>query len=261
MSGRCLPVRERASQAAGWTWMKPTRPSQGPIRSHRRRPRPPGVHLHWAMPDALLRGALADPSSAHRPPASGPSAAGGGVGMAALPDRWLVLRLLAPAAGAGTAVSRGWVLDAATGRAWDLVRLDWRPPGRRRRRGAGNARRSARRSDRRRRRHADMDRRGTTPRAAGSPFTTRSTTSNADPALGGTLPGGPVAERATYTVVGWWSRGDLDPLDEIRGTASLDRRLADLGWTLQPGTDTAAAPPRRRAGRRKPRSPCSARGR
>jgi hypothetical protein len=91
--------------------------------------RPAGVHLHWALPDALLRGTLADPSSAPRPPASGPSATGGGLGMAPLPDRWLVLRLLAPAEGTGAAVCRGWVLDAATGRAWDLPEWTGDPEG------------------------------------------------------------------------------------------------------------------------------------
>ena len=205
-------------------------------------PRPPGVHLHWAMPDALLRGALADPSTAPRPPASGPSAAGGGVGMAALPDRWLVLRLLAPAAGAGTAVSRGWVLDAATGRTWDLSAWTGDPQG------AGADELTG---------TPAVPPEGLTGAAGGTLTWTAGYDAAArrfafhdalddlaaDPALGGTLPGGPVADRATYTVIGWWSRGDLDPLDEIRGTASLDRRLAVLGWTLQPGADTAAAPP------------------
>src|SRR5829696_794154 len=48
-------------------------------------PRSPGVHLHWAMPDALLRGRLTEQAGSNR------------LGLPALPDRWLVLRLLAPA--------------------------------------------------------------------------------------------------------------------------------------------------------------------
>jgi hypothetical protein len=204
--------------------------------------RPAGVHLHWALPDALLRGELVDPSSEARPPASGPSAAGGGLGMAPLPDRWLVLRLLAPAEGTGTAVSRGWVLDAATGRAWELPAWTGDPEGA----GADEAPGTP-----------AVPPEGLTGAAGGTLTWTAGYDAAsrrfafhdplddlaADPTLGGMLPGGPVAERATYTVVGWWSRGDLDPLDEIRGTASLDRRLAELGWTLQPGADTASAPP------------------
>lgn len=204
-------------------------------------PRKPGVHLHWAMPDSLLRGALADPTGTARPPADGPSGEGGGLGMAALPDRWLVLRLLAPADGAGPAVARGWVLDAATGRSWDLPA--W----------TGDA-------------AAGADQVAGTPSvppegltgAAGGTLTWTAGYDAAarrfafhdpgedlaaDVTLGGALPGGPEGERATYLVLGWWSHEELDPLDEIRGTAGLDRRLAELGWRLQPGADTAAPPP------------------
>ena len=40
----------------------------------------PGVHLHWALPDALLRGKESE--------------AGGELEMPELPDRWVVLRML-----------------------------------------------------------------------------------------------------------------------------------------------------------------------
>jgi hypothetical protein len=205
-------------------------------------PRPAGVHLHWALPDALLRGDLVDPSGATEPPASGPSAAGGGLGMAALPDRWLVLRLLAPAEGTGLAVCHGWVLDATTGRAWELPAWTGDPNG-----PGGEAVPGT----------PVVPPEGLTGAAGGTLTWTAGYDAaqrrfafhdplkdlTADPTLGGTLPGGPMAERATYTVVGWWSRDDLDPLDEIRGTASLDRRLAELGWTLQGKADTAAPAP------------------
>lgn len=205
-------------------------------------PRKPGVHLHWALPDALLRGELADPTPAEDGAvAAGPSPAGGGLGMAALPDRWLVLRLLAPQGSAGAGAARGWVLDACTGRSWSLE--DWTgdpagpgatevpgtpavpPPGL-----TGSAG-------------------GTLTWTAGYDaavgrfaFVDPLDDLAADPTLGGTVPGGPAGERATYAVVGWWSQEDLDPLDGVRGTASLDRRLAELGWRLQPGGDTAASP-------------------
>ncbi len=64
-------------------------------------PRPAGVHLHWAMPDALLRGTLdtAGQATANR------------MGLAPLPDRWVVLRLLFPD-GAARPDLAGWVLEA-----------------------------------------------------------------------------------------------------------------------------------------------------
>ena len=61
--------------------------------------RPPGVHLHWAMPDALVRGELATGTGSNR------------LSLPALPDRWVVLRLLTPVGATQVAV-RGWVLEA-----------------------------------------------------------------------------------------------------------------------------------------------------
>ena len=49
-------------------------------------PRPAGVHLHWAMPDALLRGTMADV----------PSGRSNRLALPVLPDRWVVLRILLP---------------------------------------------------------------------------------------------------------------------------------------------------------------------
>ena len=84
-------------------------------------PRPAGVHLHWAMPDALLRGTLGRAATGREP-----------AGPAALPDRWVVLRLLTPD-GATTVAVRGWVLEAdrARGRPGRLAGRAARPPPRR----------------------------------------------------------------------------------------------------------------------------------
>jgi hypothetical protein len=211
-------------------------------------PREPGVHLHWAMPDSLLRGAMADPlaptAPTVRPTAAGPAPEGGGLTMAALPDRWLVLRLLAAAGSAGVpagtapAQARGWVLDAGSGRIWDLSDWNGDPSGTGFAEVAGTP---------------VVPAEGLTGAAGGTLTWTAGYDAAArrfafhdplddlaaDPTLQGSLPGGPQAERATYLVVGWWARQDLDPLDQIRGTASLDRRLAELGWRLQPDSDTA----------------------
>ena len=64
-------------------------------------PRPAGAHLHWAMPDALLRGTFTERAagSANR------------LALPLLPDRWVVLRLMLPT-GTAEAVVTGWVLEA-----------------------------------------------------------------------------------------------------------------------------------------------------
>lgn len=63
-------------------------------------PRPRGVYLHWAMPDALLRlDATGDPDEPPQPPA--------------LPDRWLVVRVWS-ARGRTDRTRTAWVLDART---------------------------------------------------------------------------------------------------------------------------------------------------
>src|SRR5215472_12836296 len=59
-------------------------------------PRPVGVYLHWALPDALTRGTV----SATDPNASFP----------AVPDRWLIVRLSVGQTPSRRAV-RGWVLE------------------------------------------------------------------------------------------------------------------------------------------------------
>ena len=45
-------------------------------------------------------------------------------------------------------------------------------------------------------------------------------------------PGGVADDMATYLVAGWWSEATLDPLDGAETTASLEQRLAELGWRL-----------------------------
>ena len=186
-------------------------------------PRPAGVHLSWAMPDALQRGRLQDPRQG----------SGGGLGMGALPDRWAVLRVLAaaaPAAGTPPAAIRGWLLDAAAGAARDLST------------GATGAPLP---QDPARQLGPDE----LTGTAGGSLTWTGSYDAaysrfawhdplddlTADPQLGGTLPGGAFGGTATYVVVGWYSTAALDPLDGVRTTDSLAERLAGLGWRLITG--------------------------
>lgn len=63
----------------------------------------PGVYLHWAMPDALMRGTRPVDAQGQPIPGSSPE-------FPALPDRWLVTRL-ALVSGSPVAV-RSWVVDS-----------------------------------------------------------------------------------------------------------------------------------------------------
>jgi hypothetical protein len=78
-------------------------------------PRAPGIHLHWAMPDALTRG---DAGTAR----SDPVPAGNPTGLRPLPDRWVVVRMVH-----GQQRTRSWVLMADRGERADLV--GWVEPG------------------------------------------------------------------------------------------------------------------------------------
>ncbi|HEX5335338.1 MAG TPA: hypothetical protein VFW55_05620, partial [Propionicimonas sp.] len=81
-------------------------------------PRPPGVHLHWALPDALLQGTLQDRTDQSNR-----------LDLPALPDRWVVLRLIAPN-DALTPYVRGWVIEADTARVTPLESWTGQPdPG------------------------------------------------------------------------------------------------------------------------------------
>lgn len=171
-------------------------------------PRPAGVHLHWAPPDALLRGSLGDHGPNNR------------LQLPALPDRWIVVRLLVPK-GATQAVARATIIEADTAKA---VPAEQYPGG-----------------------------------AAGAPQAGR-TVAPADltASVGGSLnwigvydavinrlaffdpladlpsiaPNGVEGDQVSYVVAGWWSTPSLDPLDGATTTASLHARLHDLGWAL-----------------------------
>lgn len=172
-------------------------------------PRPAGVHLHWAMPDALLRGRLSDTTGSNK------------LGLPALPDRWLVLRLLLPADGRHV-VTTGWVLEAD--RAVAVPLGSWTEGGP----AAGAA----------------------TP--AGAALTREELTGTAgggvawagvydavlnrfafhDPLtdIATLAPKGVDQACATYLVTGWWSDPRLDPLDAARSQDSLDELLERLRW-------------------------------
>ena len=180
-------------------------------------PRPAGVHLHWAAPDALLRGTLADTAGATR------------LGLPALPDRWVVLRLLVPK-GASAPVVRGWVLEADTARAVDLAGV----AGGRRGRHAGG-------TDRRR-----------PPSLTGSvggslnwvgvydAVTNRLAFHDPLDDLATVAPNGAEGDQAAYVVAGWWSTAEPRPA----------RRRADELEPARPARRARLGAGRRRRGRR-----------
>ena len=175
-------------------------------------PRPPGVHLHWALPDGLLRGRLRN--------ATGRAVPDIGLGLPPLPDRWAVIRILAPSR-SGEAAIRGWVLEAENARAvpfelWP-ARADEVPP-------------------------------------EGNPLEKDRLTAAAGGMLGwvacydGTLNRfafhdplddlGQVTQpenAATYVVAGWWSDPRKDPLDGTYTGENVHERITALGWTLEQG--------------------------
>jgi len=162
--------------------------------------RPAGVHLHWAMPDALLAGR--------------PDRDAGSLAFPALPDRWVVVRTVQPV-GERQVRSRGWVIDAKSGAVMPLESYAGTPapPP------AGSP---------------VLD--PLDGAAGGTLLWTASYAASVtrfglyDPLAD--LPAGVRlhADQACYTVAGWWSEPAGDPLTGAAGPARLDGRLAGLGW-------------------------------
>ena len=176
-------------------------------------PRPAGVHLHWAMPDALLRGRFAQR----------PDGVANRLELPALPDRFVVLRIVLPQGAADPVVS-GWVLEAD--RAVAVPLAQW---------AEGNAASS-----------------GATPAGAAVARTELTGTvggaimwagvydavqnrfSFHDPLtdIATLAPQGVDGDNAAYVVAGWWSDAALDPLDKARSNDSLHELLDKLRWRL-----------------------------
>ena len=159
-------------------------------------PRLPGVHLHWALPDAMLRGTLADRTGQPNR-----------LDLPALPNRWVVLRLVAPR-DSMTPYVRGWVLEADTARVTPLESWTGQP---------------APDSPQLGRTVANEELNGS---AGGSIVWTAGYDATVgrfavhDPLddLAEAVPNGVRDDFATYVVTGWWSDPALDPLDGAQTT-------------------------------------------
>lgn len=167
-----------------------------------------GVHLHWALPDGLLRGRQVDAAGV-----------GDAVEFPALPDRWVVIRALLPNR-RERALIHGWVIDATTKVITPLAEFDGTPAE------------PASETDRFSRLDAAF---------GGGLLWTASYTASVgrfgfhDPlgdldVLAAVAPDGFHAEAASYTVAGWWSNSAQDALGLATGTAAVDAKLAELGW-------------------------------
>ncbi len=176
-------------------------------------PRASGVHLHWAMPDALLRGTLqqAEDGSANR------------LGLPPLPDRWLVLRTVLPR-GASAPLLTGWVLEAD--RAVAVPLAQWSEGG-----SASTAATPA---------GAELARTQLTGTVGGAvswsgvydAVLNRFAFHDPLADLGALAPGGVDEDCASYVVAGWWSDPALDVLDKARSDASLHELLDARRWRL-----------------------------
>lgn len=178
--------------------------------------RTPGVHLHWALPDGLLRGEMQDDED--KP-----------IAMRPLPDRWLVVRMTG-ARSTRQLDTQSWVIEAENGRVFDLVNYpDGAPSAEGEQIGAD-----------------ELD--GT---IGGSPNWTASydATLNRfafhDP-LAGLNKSRLFNSLATYVVIGWWSQRAHDPLSGVYSSYAAAKRIAQLGWSASPapGLPGAAADPR-----------------
>jgi hypothetical protein len=172
--------------------------------------KPTGVHLHWAMPDALLSG--------------GHDTTTGALVMPVLPDRWTVVRTLQPN-GSRQVIASGWVVDSPTKTVWALADYTGQT-------GAGTP-------------ITPFDGTGGGPAWTASYDGANGRFTFHDPltdlaGLAASAPNGFAGDQAAYTVAGWWSDPANDPLATAAGPAALDDALATLGWHVDHEQDDSA---------------------
>lgn len=173
--------------------------------------RPAGVHLHWALPDSLLRGEPTARDSRGRSEA---------LALPVLPDRWVVLRLLRPR-GLTRPLVRGWVIDARTKTTAPLETFSGTFPA-----GAPDDV------------FSPLD-----AGIGGSLIWTASYSASEGrfgfhdpltdvPPPASLAPNGLHDSSAAYLVGGWWSDLALDPLGANAGVRALAAKLEAFSWLL-----------------------------
>ncbi len=180
----------------------------------------PGVHLHWAMPDALM--------AAHHDPVTGK------VVSPPLPDAWVVVRTLQPL-GSRQAVASGWVVDARTGVVTDLAGFSGP---------AGTLPADA---------FVPLNATSNglmwtaSYAASANRFGFHDPLGDLDRIRETSAPTGFAGDQAVYTVAGWWTDAANDPLTAARGPAGLDAALRSFGWHVNhdANDDDVAEPDRK----------------
>ncbi len=173
--------------------------------------RPPGVYLHWALPDGLT---------------SGHADEGGEVTLPALPNRWLVIRIDEGDNDAKKRKLVGWVVESESARVDKLQ--GWKE-------GEGKPETGLSPSD--------------LTAAVGGDFAWTAVFDSAENRfamyddLKAPPPKGTVL---SYLVVGWHSDPATDPLDPRASDLSFDEVLRSLGWTVDEARFEAARAEARR---------------
>ncbi len=168
-------------------------------------PRPRGVYLHWALPDALTRGQPTQPPAAD---GTAPVA-----DLPPIPDRWLIVRLALGATPDRRKI-RAWVLESGGPQPVVSDLAAWHEPGTRAAPGH------------------ELTALGPGDLAWAAYFdNVVGRLGFYDPLDDGAQ--GPLG----YLVCGWFADSGLDPLADpaITSVAGFYAKLADLGWSLPPG--------------------------
>jgi hypothetical protein len=174
---------------------KPTEPFSTP------KERKEGIHLHWAMPDGLLRGEMVDDPA--QP-----------IKMHPLPDRWLITRTTGQR-GARIVDVKSWVIEADSGKVFDLENYPGDPVATLKH---------------------EVQPKDLTGIIGGSPNWTTSYDAALnrfafhDP-LDDLDAGRVLTKQASYSVIGWWSEPALDPLSNVFSPYSVHRKIEQFGWT------------------------------
>jgi hypothetical protein len=170
--------------------------------------RPAGIHLHWALPDALLRAA---------PRVEGDTA----LRLPKLPDRWVVVRTLLPIGGSKVHVT-GWVVDATKGSVSKLSDFSGNTPDA----AAGTPNFNP----------LDGSSGGTLLWSATYDGATNRFALHDDlgdlPGLTPIAPRGFHANRACYCVAGWWSDESADIFGGAQTRSTIQRLVNNLGWSI-----------------------------
>jgi len=206
-----LVVRTPGAQWADCAMKTPVTGSKGNKRSSLLPPpfqnlpdnsRPPGVYLHWALPDGLTAGAAGADTSA--------------ASFSAIPNRWLVVRISSSVSNPARRAISGWVLRAGDEQP-SFIQLDSFVEDGTTQGQVQNPLTALGNGD---------------PAWAAYYDNVVNRLAFYDPLSDTPAPQGPLA----YLVCGWYTDPSLDPLgSNIKSLSDFDARMAELGWELAAG--------------------------